>query len=217
MPRGTQKSTRSWLARPAGSVTSGRCAAWMRPGRATTATRKRAVRTDAVRDDDARRAAVDPGRSFIVQAPAGSGKTSLLTLRYLRLLATVSSPEEIVAITFTRKAASEMRHRIVRALSLAALPLEEGAQPHLRELHALARAALAHSRSRGWNLERNPSRLHVQTIDGLSHWLAQRLPLAARIALSATVVDDARPLYREAGWRLMAGLGAGEIGRAACR
>lgn len=167
------------------------------------------MRTDALRDDDARREAVDPARSFIVQAPAGSGKTSLLTLRYLRLLATVSSPEEIVAITFTRKAASEMRHRIVRALSLAALPLEDGAQQHVRELHALARAALAHSRSRGWDLERNPSRLHVQTIDGLSHWLAQRLPLAARIALSATVVDDARPLYREAGRRLVAGLEAG--------
>ena len=167
------------------------------------------MKTDAERDDDARREAVDPGRSFIVQAPAGSGKTSLLTLRYLRLLATVSCPEEIVAITFTRKAASEMRHRIVRALALAAQPLEDGAQPHMRELHALARAALAHSRSRGWDLERNPSRLHVQTIDGLSHWLAQRLPLAARIALSATVVDDARPLYREAGRRLLAGLEAG--------
>jgi ATP-dependent exoDNAse (exonuclease V) beta subunit len=163
-----------------------------------------------MRDDEARREAVDPGRSFIIQAPAGSGKTSLLTLRYLRLLATVSCPEEIVAITFTRKAASEMRHRIVRALSLAVLPLEADAPPHVRDLHALARAALAHSRSRGWDLERNPSRLHVQTIDGLGHWLAQRLPLAARIALSAAVVDDARPLYREAGRRLMAWLEAGD-------
>ena len=168
------------------------------------------MRPDVCRDDEARRQAVDPGRSLIVQAPAGSGKTSLLTLRYLRLLATVSCPEEIVAITFTRKAASEMRHRIVRALSLAAAPLPDDAEPHLRELHGLARAALAHSRASGWDLERNPSRLHVQTIDGLSHWLAQRLPIAARIALSATVVDDARPLYREAGRRLVAALEAGD-------
>ena len=166
--------------------------------------------TDARRDDDARREAVDPGRSFIVQAPAGSGKTSLLTLRYLRLLAAVSCPEEIVAITFTRKAASEMRHRIVRALALATGTLAEDAEPHVRELHALGRAALEQSRSRGWDLERNPSRLHVQTIDGLSHWLAQRLPLASRIALSATLVDDARPLYREAGRRLVAGMEAGD-------
>jgi ATP-dependent helicase/nuclease subunit A len=165
---------------------------------------------DPDRDAATRRAAIDPRRSFIVQAPAGSGKTSLLTLRFLRLLATVDLPEEIVAITFTRKAASEMRHRIVRSLAAAARPLEPGAEPHRQELHALAAAALARSRARGWDLERNPARLHVQTIDGLNHWLAQRLPLAARVGLAAALVDDARPLYREAARRLLASLEAGD-------
>jgi len=162
------------------------------------------------RDTAARREAIDPRRSFIVQAPAGSGKTSLLTLRYLRLLATVGSPEEIVAITFTRKAASEMRHRILGALAAASRPLAADARPHERELHALATSALAQSRAQGWALERNPARLHVQTIDGLNHWLAQRLPLAARIGLSATLVDDARPLYREAARRLVGSLEQGD-------
>ncbi len=165
---------------------------------------------DGTRDADARRAAIDPRRSFIVQAPAGSGKTSLLTLRYLRLLATVDSPEEIVAITFTRKAASEMRHRILDALAAASRPLEPGAPPHLQERHTLAAAALARSRARGWDLERNTARLHVQTIDGLNHWLAQRLPLAARIGLDASLVDDARPLYREAARRLLDALEQGD-------
>ena len=55
-------------------------------------------------DSAVRAAAIDPGKSFLIQAPAGSGKTELLTDRILALLATVNRPEEIVAITFTRKA-----------------------------------------------------------------------------------------------------------------
>jgi len=72
--------------------------------------------TGPVDDKAARRCALDPARSFIVQAPAGSGKTSLLVARYLRLLETAGAPEEILAITFTRKAAGEMKKRVIAAL-----------------------------------------------------------------------------------------------------
>jgi len=70
-----------------------------------------------VADQHERHAALDVTRSFIVQAPAGSGKTALLVERYLRLLKTVQKPEEIVAITFTKKAAAEMRKRVIEQIS----------------------------------------------------------------------------------------------------
>ena len=104
-------------------------------------------------DARARERALDTTRSFLVQAPAGSGKTELLIQRYLALLAIVERPEGILAMTFTRKAAGEMRERIVRALAEADADVAV-ATPHERTTRALARAALAQDRRQRWELSR---------------------------------------------------------------
>src|SRR4051812_4776598 len=98
-----------------------------------------------------REQALDTRHSFIVQAPAGSGKTELLTQRYLALLAQADHPEEILAITFTRKAAGEMRDRVVHALQQAQSATDKPAKG-LAKTHELAHAALKRNQQNHWQL-----------------------------------------------------------------
>src|SRR5579875_1613858 len=122
-------------------------------------TARKAMRNDPV-DKPQREQALHHDKSFIVQAPAGSGKTDLLTRRFLKLLSVVDEPEEILAITFTRAATAEMRTRILRDLENASRSEASGDE----ERDALARAALAHSEVRGWRLLDQPHRLNIETI-----------------------------------------------------
>ena len=113
-------------------------------------------------------------KSFIVQAPAGSGKTGLLTLRFLRLLSVCEQPEQILAITFTRKAASEMRDRIINTLWWAAEYI--GNSTSIKNNYdalrlKIAKAALSRDQELKWQLLNNPSRLRVQTIDSICFYL----------------------------------------------
>jgi len=143
--------------------------------------------------------------SFIVEAPAGAGKTELLTQRYLRLLALVNEPEEIVAITFTNKAAAEMANRILTSLQDAAdnKPIDK---PHKETTRKLALAALERSASRGWDLLAQPARLRINTIDSLSSLLARQMPLMSRFGAQPAVIEDASVLYEEAASRAIASL-----------
>lgn len=154
-------------------------------------------------DVHARERALDPNCSFIVQAPAGSGKTELLTQRFLVLLAAVEEPEQIAAITFTRKAAGEMANRILDALRLArdhGIPGE----PHKQLTWNLARTALDNDARRAWHLLDNPSRLRVQTIDSLCTAVVGRSPLACGLGGSPAIAEKAWDLYDEAAYRTLA-------------
>jgi ATP-dependent helicase/nuclease subunit A len=151
---------------------------------------------DGMRDTAAREAALDVSRSFIVQAPAGSGKTELLIQRYLALLA-VSPPEAIVAMTFTRKAAGEIRERIVAALRTADSEVVPG-DAHAATAWRLARAALRRNTELGWNLIAHPARLRIQTIDALCTALMRQAPLTAKVGALPRQVERAEQLYAQA-------------------
>ena len=157
-------------------------------------------------DAPARRAAIDTTRSILVQAPAGAGKTNLLTQRFLALLAEVDEPEQILAITFTRAATAEMRQRIVQALERARQSPEP--RPAEGDEMPLARAALRRADALGWRLLEQPHRLDVQTIDSLCLRLAHGQPLLARLGGALQPTEDAAALYATAARRTMMHLGA---------
>src|SRR4051812_13064060 len=197
-------SIRSAARSPASSATSTRSAASPRRARSACARATKPM-NDALRIPDlAERArALDPRRSFIVQAPARSGKTELLIQRVLALLATVERPEEVAAITFTIKAAAEMRRRVFEALAAARhAPRPEAA--HEARTWELAAAALARNDALGWKLEESAERLRVQTIDALCASLTRQMPVLSRFGGQPESVEDASAMYLEAARGLLA-------------
>jgi ATP-dependent exoDNAse (exonuclease V) beta subunit len=156
----------------------------------------------AASDQAARERAIEADGSVLVQAPAGSGKTTLLVQRYLRLLALVDAPERILALTFTRRAAEEMRERVLLALGAARL---ERCPPSMnRETWRLAAAASQHLDALNLHIARQPSRLRIETIDAFNAWLASQLPISAGAGSALQVLADARPCYEEAARRALA-------------
>lgn len=159
-------------------------------------------------DAAARLQALDTGCSVLVEAPAGAGKTNLLTQRMLALLAEVEAPEQVLAITFTRAAAAEMRARIFGALASAQASPEP--KPGEGDELPLARRALAHAERRGWQLLATPHRLPIETIDSLCLRLSHAQPLLARLGGRLSPAQDPDAMYSEAARRTLAHLEEGE-------
>jgi ATP-dependent helicase/nuclease subunit A len=157
-------------------------------------------------DHAERSRALDPARSFLVQAPAGSGKTYLLTQRFLRLLALAAKPDEIVAITFTNAAAAEMRNRVLEALENAETSISaEDADPE--SLPALAQKAMEHAHQMGWKILDQPGQLRITTIDAFCRGLALQSPLSwgllSGLGGRLDAVENASDLYRRAARRTL--------------
>ena len=140
-----------------------------------------------VPDAGQRAQALDPRGSYIVQAPAGSGKTTLLAQRYVGLLERVQRPEEILAITFTRKAAAEMRHRVLTLLQ------QDTPQ---------ARTIRVRDHAEGWQLFSNPNVLKIQTIDSFALEIASQTPFLENAA-GLSITPFAAQYYQQAAAQLL--------------
>ena len=148
-------------------------------------------------DQTVRDQCLDVAQSFVVTAPAGSGKTSLLTQRALSLLACVADPESVLCITFTRKAAAEMRNRILGALEFA----ESNNRPdevNGAKTWDLAQAVLTRDNQNQWHLLSNPGRLKITTIDGLCRSVTNQLPLDSGLGLALDNLELPEQAYRQA-------------------
>jgi ATP-dependent exoDNAse (exonuclease V) beta subunit len=109
-------------------------------------------------DQSARQQALNPRESFIMEAPAGSGKTEVLVRRILSLLLTVEHPRSLLAITFTRKAAAEMYERVHQAL--------HSDEHHDPDKIKLIEAVRQRIEEKNWS-EEDLAALSIMTIDAL--------------------------------------------------
>jgi ATP-dependent helicase/nuclease subunit A len=124
------------------------------------------------RDAEARRLAVDPRRNVALEASAGTGKTRVLVDRYIALLVDGVEPRNILAITFTRKAAAEMRQRILQELNRR--EREQSIPP------ALGRA-----------IRENLTDISISTIDAFCLALLREFPLEADVDPGFELADRA--------------------------
>lgn len=147
-------------------------------------------------DATQRQQALDVTQHVIVRAPAGSGKTELLVQRCLSALAVASDPESVMAITFTVKAANEIRQRLYGALDRATGPAPAAA--HALTTWTLATAVLERDEAMEWGLLDNPARIQAMTIDALNARLIRQLPILSGLGGPIDALDNPYPAYEQA-------------------
>ncbi len=169
-------------------------------------------------DAEKRERALDTSSSFHLEAPAGSGKTSLLTARFLKLLGMVDHPRQVLALTFTNKAAGEMRERVCRFLNLAAKDAAAENEVDTELLGFAGKALCAHQQIK--ELLLSGEILRIQTFHSFCYSVVAQAPLEAGIAPGSTLMDDNEQQFflREtvdSALREIAGRGSGDPARRA--
>ncbi|HCA27762.1 MAG TPA: DNA helicase, partial [Betaproteobacteria bacterium] len=146
-------------------------------------------------------AALDPGRSIVIEACAGSGKTWRLVSRIVRLLLAGAAPGEILAITFTRKAAQEMDVRLREWLEFLATADAAQARAFLREralTDAEAEALLPRARGLLETFLTAQPGMTINTFHGWFMQVLQHAPLNSGFSTSARIAEQTSALVEEA-------------------
>lgn len=140
-----------------------------------------------------------------VQASAGSGKTYLLISRIVRLLLTGAKAENILSITFTRKAANEMQTRLLERLYELAICDDKTLTTQLNELELKPNPQLIHlSRNLYEKILRSESSVKTLTFHAFCQELLQRFPMEAQVPPGFELLDKSALLYNKAWDMLMA-------------
>ncbi len=149
--------------------------------------------------------ALNPEHSVVVEACAGSGKTWLLVSRIVRLLLAGVRPAEILAITFTRKAAQEMQARLHEWLHLLATQEDGAVRDFLGErgLHDVDDAMLLRARGLYQECLLAQPAITINTFHGWFMQILQRAPLNAGVPVGMQLLERTSALREEA-WQAFA-------------
>ena len=144
--------------------------------------------------------ALDPKHSIVVEACAGSGKTWLLVSRIVRLLLDGAQPSQILAITFTRKAAQEMQARLQQWLRDLAMGDEAAVRQFFAErgVDNLSDAQLQRARSLYSNVLLAQPGITISTFHGWFMQVMQRAPLNADVMQGSSLLERAGNEQEEA-------------------